>query len=394
MAIKRGEGMATTITPDVIAQWAEEVDRVHARLAARFARPEPRRRVRSYMVGLLSSVERKNGWQLAEHAGERTPTGMQRVLSGARWDADAVRDDLRTYVIEQLGDPLAVLIIDETGFLKKGVKSVGVKRQYSGTAGRIENCQVGVVLAYAAPAGRTFLDRELYLPREWADDVARRHAAGVPEAITFQTKPQLARQMLERALDAGVPAAWVTADAVYGGDRRLRRWLEERRQPFVMAIKRTEPLWVGTDRGPRQLAAANIAAAIAPDAWTRLSAGDGAKGPRRYDWARVTIRPLREPEWEHWLLIRRRLDDPDDVAYYVCFAPVRTPLATLLRVAGTRWSIETCIEEAKGDVGLDQYEVRKWDGWYRHITLALLAHAVLTVIRARADKKGGLTAAI
>jgi SRSO17 transposase len=175
VAIQKGAGMATTITPEAINQWAEEVDRVHARLAARFARPEPRRRVRAYLVGLLSAVERKNGWQLAEHAGERTPTGMQRLLSGTRWDADAVRDDLRTYVVEHVGDPAAMLIIDETGFLKKGAKSVGVKRQYSGTAGRIENCQVGVVLAYAGPAGRTFLDRELYLPQEWADDLARRH---------------------------------------------------------------------------------------------------------------------------------------------------------------------------------------------------------------------------
>ncbi|MDQ3655214.1 MAG: IS701 family transposase [Chloroflexota bacterium] len=384
--------MSTTITQAGVERWAEELDDVHARLAPHFARHEPRHRVRSYLAGLLSPVERKNGWHLAEQAGERPPTGMQRILSGAQWDADAVRDDLRAYVIEHLGDPEAVLIIDETGFLKKGTKSAGVKRQYSGTAGRIENCQIGVFLAYAAPRGRAFLDRELYLPREWADDAARRGEAGVPEAITFQTKPRLARQMLERALDADVPAAWLTADAVYGGDRRLRLWLEERRQPFVLAIKRTEPLWIGTDRGPWELAAAAIAAVVETDAWTRLSAGEGAEGVRLYDWAWVAIRPLREPGWAHWLLIRRSLADPDDVAYYVCFAPVGTSLEDLARIAGTRWAIETCIEEAKGDVGLDQYEVRKWDGWYRHSTLALLAHAMLTVIRFQATEKGGISA--
>lgn len=386
--------MAVPITPDAVQEWAAELDQVHRRVAAHFVRSEPRQRVRSYLAGLLSPVERKNGWQLAEQAGEATPTGMQRVLSGAQWSADAVRDDLRAYVVEHLGDPAAVLIIDETGFLKKGAKSVGVKRQYSGTAGRIENCQIGVFLAYASDTGRTFLDRELYLPQEWAADPERREATGVPADATFQTKPQLARQMLERTRVAGVPAAWVTADEVYGSDRSLRLWLEAQQQPFVLAIKRTEPLWVGTERGPRQLPAAEIATTIASDDWTRLSAGDGAKGPRRYDWARVAIRPLREPDWEHWLLVRRSLTDPDDVAYYVCFAPAGMPLDELVRVAGTRWAIETCIEEAKGEVGLDQYEVRKWAGWYRHITLALFAHALLTVIRARVAEKGGRSATI
>lgn len=381
--------MAAPMTHHAVADWATELDRVHHRVARHFARREPRQRVRSYLAGLLSPVERKNGWQLAEQAGEATPTGMQRVLSGSQWDANAVRDDLRAYVIEHLGDPTGVLIVDETGFLKKGVKSAGVKRQYSGTAGRIENCQIGVLLAYASPHGRTFLDRTLYLPKEWADDSERRLEAGVPTDIPFQTKPQLARAMLEQALAADVPAAWVTADEVYGGDRRLRLWLEAQQQPFVLAVKRTEPLWVGTERGPQELPAAEIAAAAPPTDWMRLSAGDGAKGPRLYDWVRVAIRPLREPGWEHWLLGRRSLTEADELAYYVCFAPSRTSLEDLVRVAGTRWAIEECIEAAKGEVGLDQYEVRKWDGWYRHITLALLAHAMLSVIRARVAEKGG-----
>ena len=384
--------MAVPVTQDAVQDWAAELDQVHRRVAPHFVRSEPRQRVCAYLAGLLSPVERKNGWQLAEQAGEPTPTGMQRMLSGAHWDADAVRDDLRTYVVEHLGHPQAVLVIDETGFLKKGTKSVGVKRQYSGTAGRIENCQIGVFLAYASWQGRAFLDRELYLPREWADDPDRRQEAGVPDDTTFQTKPELAQQMLERALAAAVPAVWVTGDEVYGGARGLRLWLEAEQQPFVLAIKRNEPLWVRTERGPLELPAGEIAATVGTDAWARLSAGDGAKGPRLYDWARVAIRPLRERGWEHWLLIRRSLADPDDVAYYVCFAPAGTPLEELVRVAGLRWAIETCIEEAKGEVGLDQYEVRKWTGWYRHITLALFAHAMLTVIRSRIAEKGGVSA--
>jgi SRSO17 transposase len=386
--------MSTIITPDVVHDWAAELEQVHRQLAPHFERSEPRQRVRGYLAGLLSPVERKNGWQLAEQAGEATPTGMQRVLSGSHWDADAVRDDLRTYVVEHLGDPEAVLVIDETGFLKKGTKSVGVKRQYSGTAGRIENCQVGVFLAYASPSGRAFLDRDLYLPEDWAADRARREEAGIPDVVTFQTKPELAQRMLERALVADVPAAWVTADEVYGGARRLRLWLEAAHQPFVLAIKRSEPLWVLTERGPLERSASDIAATVAPEDWTRLSAGDGTKGPRLYDWTRVAIRPLRERGWDHWLLVRRSLSDPEDVAFYVCFAPAGTPLAELVRVAGVRWTIESCIEEAKGEVGLDHYEVRKWTGWYRHITLALFAHAMLAVIRGQAVEKGGVSAPI
>src|SRR3954447_12027305 len=236
-----------------VADWAEGLEALHARVGRRFARAEPRRRALAYVRGLLSPGERKNGWQLAELAGEPTPDGMQHLLARADWDADAVRDDLRAYVVEQLGEAHAVLVVAETGFLKKGTQSVGVQRQYSGTAGRIENCQLGVFLAYASGKGRTFLDRELYLPQAWAADAARRQEAAVPDTVAFRTKPQLARAMLERALDAGVPAAWVTGDEVYGGDRRLRVWLEERQMPHVLAVKRTEPLWTRTSW--RQVAA-------------------------------------------------------------------------------------------------------------------------------------------
>jgi SRSO17 transposase len=289
---------------------------------------------------LLSPVERKNGWQLAEHAGEARPYGMQRLLAGAKWDTDAVRDDLRAYVVEHMGDPQAVLVVDETGFLKQGTKSVGVKRQYSGTAGRVENCQVGVFLTYAAPEGHVLLDRELYLPREWADDAARRREASVPDVVTFATKPQLAQQMLERALAAGVPAAWVTGDTIYGGDRRLRVWLEQHEQPFVLAVTSDEPLWAVLEGRWGQPRADVIAAQIPADAWQRLSAGDGAKGPRWYDWVRVRLARLqltaKEQRWNHWLLVRRNRSDPTELAYYVVFAPAGTTLRTLVRVAGQR----------------------------------------------------------
>jgi SRSO17 transposase len=277
---------------------AAGLERLHARIASRFRRAEPRRRALAYLRCLLGSLARKNGWQLAEAAGETTPDGMQRLLAAADWDADLVRDDLRAYVVEHLGDPEAVLVVDETGFLKKGTKSAGVQRQYSGPAGRRENCQIGVFLVYAAARGAAFLDRALYVPRSWTDDPDRCRAAGIPEEVTFQTKPQLAQAMLARALDAQVPCGWVTGDEVYGNDRLLRRFLEERHLPFVLAIRRNEPLWTSVDgEGPMQVAAQELASLIEDTDWQRLSAGAGEKGPRLYDWAALPVRPLRERGW-------------------------------------------------------------------------------------------------
>ena len=368
-----------------VAGWARGIAGVQGCIAARFHRSEPRRRVLDYLKGLLSPVERKNGWQLAEQAGDATPDGVQRLLSTYVWDADLVRDDLRSYVVEHLGETDGVLVVDETGFLKKGTKSVGVQRQYSGTAGRIENCQIGVFLTYATAQGRVLLDRELYLPQGWAEAAERRREAAVPEEVAFRTKPQLAQRMLERAVEAGVPFRWVAGDEVYGNDRNLRRWLEGAGIPHVLAIKRNEKLWVLTDKGPRQVRADQLASGVEESGWVRLSAGNGAKGPRVYDWRRVVIRPLREPGQGYWLLARRSLAQPEELAYYVCFGPADTTLEDLVRVAGTRWTIEECFEEAKGQVGLDQYEVRKWEGWYRHITLAMLAHAYLAVVRQQAN---------
>ena len=371
-----------------VARWAEGIEQVHECIGGRFRRPEPRRRVLDYLRGLLSPVERKNGWQLAEQAGDATPDGVQRLLSTYVWDADLVRDDLTGYVVEHLADAEAVLVVDETGFLKKGDKSVGVQRQYSGTAGRIENSQIGVFLAYAASRGRTLLDRELYLPQVWAEDWERRREAGVPEDVSFRTKPQLAQLMLERALESGVPFGWVAGDEVYGSDRNLRLMLEREGIAHVLAIKRNEKLWALTEKGPRQVRADRLASQVEETAWVRCSAGDGSKGPRVYDWAAVDIRPLREPGRGYWLLCRRSMADPGELAYYVCYGPAGTALEEMARVAGTRWAIEECFEEAKGQVGLDQYEVRRWDGWYRHITLSMLAQAYLAVIRHQATEQG------
>ena len=371
-----------------VARWAEGIEQLHECIAGRFRRPEPRRRALEYLRGLLSAVERKNGWQLAEQAGDSTPYGVQRLVSTCQWDADLVRDDLRDYVVEQLGDADAVLVVDETGFLKKGNKSVGVQRQYSGTAGRIENCQIGVFLAYSSAKGRTLLDRELYLPQVWAGDWGRRREAVVPERTAFRTKGQLAQLMLERAVDSGVPFGWAAGDEVYGSDRNLRLWLERRGIPYVLAVKTNEKLWAWTEKGPLQVRADRLASQVEESGWVRCSAGYGAKGPRVYDWTAVDIRPLREPGKGHWLLVRRSIANPGELAYYVCFGPAETVLEQLVRVAGTRWTIEECFEEAKGQVGLDQYEVRKWDGWYRHITLAMLAHAYLAVIKHQAMDQG------
>jgi len=360
--------------------WAAGLAALHARIAGRFARAEPRRRVLAYLRGLLGNVTRKNGWQLAEHAGEATPDGMQRLLATADWDPDLVRDDLRAYVVEHLGDPQAVLVVDETGFLKKGTTSVGVQRQYSGTAGKVDNCQLGVFLAYASPKGRAFIDRELYLPRVWTDDPARCRAARVPAEVSFRTKPQLAQLMLERALDAEISAAWVTADEAYGGDLALRRFLEDHGLSYVLAVKRTELLRPAA--GPVPATAAQLAAEVPAAQWVACSAGQGAKGRRLYDWARVELAAPTAAGLARWLLIRRSRAD-GELAFYACYASATTSLVGLVRVAGIRWAIEECFQAAKDQVGLDHYQVRRFDAWYRHITLALLAHAFLTVTRAQ-----------
>jgi SRSO17 transposase len=372
-----------------IAAWRDDLAALQTRIAPRFGRPEVRARAGKYLASLLDPLERRNGWQLAEALGERSPDGVQRLLRTARWDADAVRDDLRAYVVEHLGDPQAVLVIDETGFLKKGTKSVGGARQYSGTAGRIENCQIGVFLAYASPRGQVFLDRELYLPQAWTQNAARREAAGIPLEIAFATKGDLAQTMLARAFAADIPAAWVTGDEIYGNDGDLRRWLEGQRRPYVLAVARSHPVWQEGVQGRVEA----LLAAIPEDEWQRIAVGAGSKGPREYDWACARLPYLTEEGWAQWLLIRRSVSDPEAITFYRAFGQEGTPVAALARVAGTRWTIEEGFQRAKA-IGLDQYEVRRWVGWYRHITLCLLAHAFLAVTRAAAadGEKGGAPA--
>lgn len=378
-----------------VESWVAQLKEVHARIADRFARAEPRRRVLAYLKGLLSNCTRKNGWQLAEIMGELTPDGVQRLLSSAKWEADDVRDDLQSYVVEHLGDDSAIGVLDETGFLKQGKKSVGVKRQYSGTAGRVENCQIGVFLGYATSKGFAFLDREIYLPQEWANDQQRRESALVPESVKFVTKPQLARVMLERTRAAKVPLAWVTADTVYGNDRRLRDWLEENEQAYVLAVACSERVWIDGSAGSVQVPVQQLIADLPAETWQRLSCGVGSKGAREFDWVWVGLVSQPQKSWSRWLLVRRKLSDPTQLAYFMVFAPNSTSMSEAVRVAGARWNIEMGFEVTKDQLGLDHYEVRSWRAWYRHVTLVLLAHAMLSVIRAQSlvseDQKGGAT---
>jgi len=369
--------------------WRAGLEDLLGRVAGRFFRVEPRRRAGAYLRGLLAPLADKNGWTLAEACGDGTPDGMQRLLNAASWDVEGLRDDVRSYVAQHFGHADGVLIVDETGFLKKGAKSAGVQRQYSGTAGRVENCQLGVFLAYTAGKNRALIDRELYLPKSWIADRDRCREAGIGDDTEFATKAILARGMIERALAAGVPASWVTADEAYGQDSKFRSWLEARRIGYVVAVPRNQtiPAVAGTSRADALVAQAPT------EAWKRHSAGQGAKGERLYDWA-VAELPVYDdttaPGWGRWLLVRRALTRNStgeyELAYYLCFAPAGTTDDELIRVAGTRWAIEECFQTAKNEVGLDHYQVRRYDAWYRHITLAMLAAAYLAVTAATAPK--------
>jgi SRSO17 transposase len=391
-------------------EWAQEFEDFHARFSHLFARSEPREEARQYLRGLLAPVARKNCWQMAEVVGEDDPQPLQRLLYSAHWEADGARDELQRFVVERFGDQGGIGVVDETGFLKKGTKSVGVKRQYSGTAGKVENCQVGVFLSYFNRGSYAFLDRRLYLPEDWCTDWERRQEARVPDDVGFKTKPQLALEMLKHAWAQGVPMAWVTGDEVYGDAPYVRDGIAGAGKAYVLAVSSTTPVWqerppveepvkgpLGRPRKKPRLAegaapsetVAAVIAALPGEAWERLTVSEGEKGPRTYDWAVVPIVESRQglPGPDGWLLARRSIPDPSDLAYWLSNAPQETPLATLAEIASARWSIETTIEEGKGETGLDEYEVRHWHSWHRHITLSMMAHAWLASIRQAEGEK-------
>lgn len=347
------------------------------RIAVRFGRVEPRRRAGAFLLGLLAGLPRVNCWTIAEHAGESTPDGMQHLLARANWDTDGVRDDLRDYVTDHLGDPDAVLVVDETGDVKKGSATVGVQRQYTGTAGRIENAQVGVYLVYAGERGHAFIDRALYLPKSWTSDPDRMAQAGVPADVEFATKPALARTMITRALDAGVPASWVAGDEVYGADPQLRNDLHKRKIGYVLAVASNHR--VSTSAGTAT--ATEQAAKLRGRDWHRRSCGAGAKGHRTYLWAWIELHVADAPGC-HWLLIRRNPRSGEQ-AFYRAYSPRPVTLAVLARVAGRRWTIEESFQAGKELAGLDEHQVRRWTSWHRWTVLAMLAHAFLAVTAAR-----------
>jgi SRSO17 transposase len=362
---------------------------LHARFARHFGRSEPRERALDYLNGLLSPLEKKNGWTLSEQVGQLRPDGVQRLLNHSDWDENAVRDDLRDFVVESIGAKDAVLIGDDTGFLKKGTKSAGVQRQYTGTAGRTENCQIGTFLAYASAKGRALIDRELYIPVSWTDDRDRCRAAGIDDEVPFATKNEHFKWMLQRAIDAGIPFAWVTADEAYGQVKHVRSWLEERGVAHVLATKVNDTVITAAGGDAR---VDQLVAALPRQAWKRISGGQGAHGERIYDWARVAIRPYWENGFGHWVLARRNVSDPSEIAYYVCFGPVGSRLKDLVKVAAARWAVEECFQTAKGECGLDHYQVRRYRAWYRHITLSMAALAYLTAVRAAEAAKGAARA--
>lgn len=363
--------------------WERDLSALKSRLAPVFGRREVRASAGAFIDGLLSGISRKTGWLMAEQAGLDGPYRMQSLLGRSSWNADALRDLVRAEVIGSLGDPRGVLVVDETGFLKKGTHSVGVARQYSGTAGRVENCQVGVFLGYASPLGQALIDRRLYLPDAWAADEARRRQVRVPEPVTFATKPQIACDLIAAALDAGAPCAWVLADALYGSDSRLRRMLEARRQPYVLAVRSNHTLRMLTATGLLQTDPAQLAEALSGTAWAAHAAGEGSKGPRLYEWARIALPWTVDEGFERWLLIRRSRRDEQDFAYYLVFAPAGTDLAELAGAAGLRWTIEECFQRAKEELGLDHCEARSWHGWHRHMTLCMAALAFLAGLSAQ-----------
>ena len=350
-------------------------DELMIRLEGVFASSLGRLSAKKYLTGLISPVERKNGWQLSESLGETTPYVLQQFLYRGRFSADKLRDQLQMYVNEKLGETEGVLVVDETGFLKQGKRSCGVKRQYSGTAGRIENCQIGVFLTYTSSKGHTPIDRRLYIPQDWFNDQERCKKAGIPDAIKFQTKPEMALEMIQATTAAGVSYTWVTGDCVYGDYRTIRMWLEEQRKCYVLCVSGKEYL----QEEYRKVSVSSVLKGLDERKWFLASCGDGSKGARVYDWQVLEIKLPVVEGWRRYLLVRKSRSD-GEMRSYVCFAPKNVSVQKLVEVAGTRWTVERCFAESKSEVGLDEYEVQSYAGWYKHITFACLAHALLTVL--------------
>lgn len=390
--MKHEQYTTSDLTLEPLGGWFRNWVQFQQRLAPLVARPEVRAHLRLYLQAILSEIPRKNGWQIAEFARQARPYGMQRLLARAVWDENACRDDLRTLVSQTLFPPplvpacadteplYPILVLDESGFPKRGSHSAGVAPQYCGITGRVENCQVGVFLSFVTALGHGLIDRELYLPDDWCDDLPRRRAAHIPDAITFATKPELGKRMLQRAQTAGLPFRWVVADTVYGHSTDLRAWLEEQDCAYALAVPASEIVTATTRLGCRPLDVASLAReALRNQDWQRLSCSQGTKGPRLFEWARLPLSPGGISDDRHWLVVRRCLDDPHELAYYLVFAPLATPLSTMVQAIGARWHIEEDLQTAK-DLGLDQYEVRCYRGWYRHLTLVLLAAAFLLTL--------------
>lgn len=376
-----GKAAKPEISQGILKSMEKELLPAQEMLSKYFSRTESRNSAISYFRGLLAETERKNSWQLSEQAGFQNPYAFQHLLGRAVWDSDALRDESRKRSVDHLGKKESVLSIDETGFLKKGNKSAGVGRQYSGTAGRIENCQIAVFLSYATPKGRTLIDRELYIPQVWFEDEKRCRSAGIPENLKFNTKPELALQMLKRTLENGIKPDWVAGDEVYGC-HKLREWLESQKQNYVLAVASNSVVNIGfQDYRVKELLETGT-----KNKWIVLSAGTGTKGERYYEWCRIKINSLSPAGWSRWLLIRRNIKKPEEIAFYIGFSSDKKSMQSMVKAAGTRWTIEECFEMAKGETGLDHYEVRSWTGWYRHITLSMFALSFLTKIRSRLNE--------
>ena len=374
-----------------LEEWASSLREVKGRIRPLFQQERMAASAGLFLDALLGPERRKTGWMRAEAAGNPGPWRQQALLGRATWDADALRDVVRDYAVETLGEPDAVLVVDETGFLKQGKASCGVARQYTGSAGKITNCQIGVLAAYVSAKGHAFIDRALYLPKAWTDDPARRAAAHVPESVTFATKPQLARAMIERAINAGVPFAWVAADSIYGVGE-IEMILRRAGKGYVLGVNASHPFssWIGKPEVAGT--AEEIARGLAESAWQRLSAGAGTKGERLYDWAYCELADLGPGDygatwsglWTRGLLIRRTLSD-GELAFFTTWCPAGTGIATLVAVEGRRWAVEDAFETAKTELGLAHNETRSWHGWHRHVSLVMLAFAMMAAVRHRAN---------